>query len=224
MNSQSCRSQIRRTASAPDCRGGPVSSDSGSDSRLRLGRIHFLLLVVGVFAIGCQSRVAVLDLQGQPVTPLVEPPQVARTLIFVRTDCPIANRYAPEMQRIVHEFGSQGVEFALVYPTKSESAEQIRRHQQDYALNVVAYRDPNHALVAAVGATITPEAVVFDSDNRMVYRGRINDRFVDFGQTRPTATTHDLRDVLNQLVAKERLSFVSTKAVGCYIESQMAPD
>ena len=35
-------------------------------------------------------------------------------LVFTTTDCPISNRYAPELRRIEDRFASDGVDFVLV--------------------------------------------------------------------------------------------------------------
>src|SRR5258707_6985714 len=67
-----------------------------------------------------------------------------------------------------------------------------------------ALRDPQHELVRLAGATVTPEVAVFvahPSGPRMVYRGRIDDRAVDFGRARPQPRTRDLADVLDALTA-----------------------
>jgi hypothetical protein len=37
-------------------------------------------------------------------------------LVFVRTDCPISNRYAPELRRLQDRFAPRGMAFWLVYP------------------------------------------------------------------------------------------------------------
>ena len=58
---------------------------------------------------------------------------------------------------------------------------------REYEYPCPALRDPDHTLVAQTGATVTPEAVVFDSDWTIAYRGRINDEFEDFGKSRDVA-------------------------------------
>ena len=58
-----------------------------------------------------------------------------------------------------------------------------------------ALRDPRHDLARAAGATIAPEAAVFVRENgapRLVYRGRIDDRYQAPGRMRPAASTRDL--------------------------------
>jgi AhpC/TSA family len=142
---------------------------------------------------------------------------VASVLIFISADCPISNRYAPEIQRLHAEFAPTGIRFTLVYPNPSDDVAVIGRHIRDYGLPARVERDPDHVLVKKARATVTPEAVVFDSKDRLVYRGRIDDRFVELGRERPAATKHDLRNALNAILAGRRVDPAQTQAVGCFI-------
>jgi hypothetical protein len=105
-----------------------------------------------------------------------------------------------------------------VYPNPAESASAIRQHMTAfaYAGAAQAFRDPEHALVKAAGATVTPEAAVF-AGGRFVYRGRIDDRYVDLGLERPAATKRDLADALAAVIAGKPVTPPTTQAVGCFI-------
>ena len=138
-------------------------------------------------------------------------------LIFVSTDCPISNRYAPEIKRLHADFTPRGVRFRLVYPNPLDSDADIRTHLEEYGYPQIAQRDSDHTLVKMAGATITPEAAVFDAHGRLVYRGRIDDRFVELGRERPAATRRDLRNALTAALAGRRVSPSETQAVGCFI-------
>jgi hypothetical protein len=138
-------------------------------------------------------------------------------LIFVSTDCPISNRYAPEIKRVHDEFAPKGVRFRLVYPNPLDDEAAIRTHLTEYGYPPIAERDRDHALVKLAGATITPEAVVLDARQRVVYRGRIDDRFVELGRERPAATQRDLRNALTAALAGKRVIPAETQAVGCFI-------
>jgi AhpC/TSA family protein len=169
---------------------------------------------------GALAVVGVLDLAGGHVDPLPGPGAGPAVLVFVRTDCPIANRYAPELRRLHDRFARRGISFWLVYPDPSETPEAIRRHQRDFGLGFRAVRDPQHELVRATQATVTPEVAVFTSNGpepRLVYRGRIDDRYVDFGRARPAPTRRDLREVLTALAAGSAVAPRTTAAVGCFI-------
>lgn len=161
------------------------------------------------------SLAGLVDLDGRPL-----PATATRgptVLLFARSDCPISNRYAPEVQRLHAELAPRGVRFLLVYPDPAEPVPEIRAQHAAYGYPFAAVRDPEQAVTRATGATITPEAAVLDATGRLVYRGRIDDRWVDFGKQRPEPTTRDLETVLDDLVAGREVEPRSTRAIGCYI-------
>lgn len=163
---------------------------------------------------------AVLDLEGRSVRPLAGLTAGARVFVFVRTECPIANRYAPELRRIADRFASRGVGFYLVYVDPAESETAIRKHLEDYGHPGTPLRDPEHALVREAQASVTPEAAVFapgPSGTRLVYHGRIDNRTVDFGRERPAPTTHDLEQALQAVLDGKPVPRATAKAVGCLI-------
>ncbi len=164
------------------------------------------------------APIVLAGLDGEPVRPLEEAAAAsAIVFLFARSDCPISNRYAPEVRRIFEEYSPRGVRFRLVYLDRDESAPAIRAHSQEYGYPFAALRDPRHELVELTGATVTPEAAVFLPDGCMVYRGRIDDRYVDFGRSRAAATRHDLEEALSAVLAGRRIDEPTTQAVGCYI-------
>lgn len=158
-------------------------------------------------------------LTGASVDALQAPPGTkAIVFLFTSTDCPISNRYAPEVQRVVDEFAAKGVAFRLVYPNPADDAASIREHMKAFAYraSMEPLRDPLHTLVKFAHATVTPEAAVV-ANGRVVYHGRIDDRFVDLGVERPQATQHDLFDALAAVLAGKPVAHNATQAVGCFI-------
>ena len=138
-------------------------------------------------------------------------------LIFVSTDCPVSNRYAPAIKRLYDEFSPRGVRFRLVYPNPLDDESAIVKHRLAFGYPPVAERDRDHSLVRAAGATITPEAVIVDTRQRVVYRGRIDDRFVELARERPAPTRHDLRNAMTAVLAGTPVNPSQTQAVGCFI-------
>jgi hypothetical protein len=138
-------------------------------------------------------------------------------LIFVSVDCPVSNRYAPDIKRLYDTFTARGIRFRLVYPNPLDNRDAISRHLAAFGYPPIADRDRAHTLVRMAGASVTPEAAVFDAHQRLVYRGRIDDRFVELGRERPAATRHDLRDALEATLAGKPVNPSRTQAVGCFI-------
>ena len=170
--------------------------------------------------LGTSSQLQLLDLNGRRVEPLRDSRAKATVFIFTLTDCPISNRYAPELRRLHEKFFTRGVTFWLVYPDPRESVETIRKHWEDYEYPFGALRDPRHVLVAMTGARVTPEAAVFvpgKSGAEMAYHGRIDDRYVDFGKARAEPTARDLQEALKAILDGRPVPSQTTRAVGCFI-------
>jgi hypothetical protein len=166
------------------------------------------------------AQLVLPDLAGRSVKPFGGRAAKAVVFIFIRTDCPISNRYAPELERLRHEFAAQPVRFYLVYPGADETVAAIAQHQRDYAYQFAVLRDPQHALVQLASAQVTPEAAVFAPDKagyRLVYRGRLDDRVAAFGKIRPTPTRRELRQTLRALLRGAKPAFTTQPAIGCYI-------
>ncbi|MDF1738108.1 MAG: redoxin family protein [Verrucomicrobiales bacterium] len=144
---------------------------------------------------------------------------VAEVWFFVATDCPIANHYAPEINRIFTEYSERGVSFSLIYPDAALTGEEIAEHRREYALKVEGRVDHDHAFVEKAGVTTTPEVAVFDREGSLIYRGMIDDLYSEFGDRRRVASKRYLREVLDQYLSGKSVQFTETDPVGCLIES-----
>ncbi len=136
-------------------------------------------------------------------------------LVFTTTDCPISNRYAPEIQRLAAKFGDKA-KFILVYPVPTDSPGLIAAHHKKFGYALEYLRDAGQQLVKKTGVTVTPEVAVMKG-SALLYRGRIDDRHVAFGVERPKATTHDLEDALNAAIAGKTIATRETRAIGCIL-------
>jgi thiol-disulfide isomerase/thioredoxin len=170
-----------------------------------------------MLALAATAPVRVVDLDNHVVDPFATTSGArAVVFLFTATDCPISNRYAPEIQRLYHAYVDKGVKFFLVYPNPADTPALIREHAKSFGYPADALRDPQQALAKAAKVTIAPEAAVF-VDGRLVYHGRIDDRFVDFGIDRPQPTVRDLDEAIRAVLAGQPVPHPVTQAVGCYI-------
>jgi hypothetical protein len=160
----------------------------------------------------------VLNLDGRLVDPLAPAAGVRATVfVFITTDCPIANRYAPEIQRLAAIFTSQGVRFWLVYANPHEPPASIRNHLRQFQYAIPALRDPEHALVRFTKVTVSPEAAIVDQAGVLLYHGRIDDRWVNIGRDRPSPTHGDLEEALTATLDGKPVAQTGPPAVGCIL-------
>lgn len=168
---------------------------------------------------GVDTALAIETIHGQSARPFECAGEAARAavVIFITTDCPVANRYAPEIEKLRAEFAGRGVKLTLAHVDPDLPDQKAREHAAQFALKGAVVVDRKHRLVQASGATVTPEAVVVDAAGRIRYRGRIDDRFTDFGKSRRTASRHDLRDAIQAVLEGRPVTNPETKVVGCLI-------
>lgn len=164
----------------------------------------------------------VRDIDGRTQQPLAAAAGETHLLFFVAVDCPISNRYAPEIARIITEYAAKRVRPFLVYADPSATPARVRAHRREYHLDLgdaPAIIDTTFAMTTAAGVTVTPEAAVYTRAGR-VYRGRIDDWYVSLGQARRAATRKDLRLSLDAVLTGQTIPAPETKAIGCYIEKR----
>lgn len=181
--------------------------------------LSFALLVVGAMLVSSafsHPPQSALNLNGKAVNPFAASRGKITVLVFVRTDCPISNRYAPLLEHLSETYAGRA-KFWLVYPDKKTTAQEIHTHLVQYNYKISPLQDPEHVLVKRAGATITPEAALFDANGRLLYHGRIDNLYEDAGRTRPAATTHELQNAVEAAISGKPVPLASTNAVGCYI-------
>jgi hypothetical protein len=182
-------------------------------SGIKLAAAIAVVTLAASCGLAAQSDIAV-DLTGKSVDPFGSKARV-NVLLFVRSDCPITNRYAPEVARLAEEFKRREVRFWLVYADATETPAAIQAQIEEYHFPGEPVRDVHHALVRRAHATVAPEAAVFDSGGKLMYHGRIDDRYVEIGMARPAAQTHDLEDAIAAVLEGKRIAQAETRAVGC---------
>jgi len=185
--------------------------------RLRLVASALFALLAGTGLPGATALTAT-DTDGRMWSLLAPAAHQLDLLFFVATDCPISNRYAPEIARICRDYRARGVRCFLVYPDAGLDNATVSAHVREYGLAraAPAIVDRDHALVHAAGPRVTPEAALYSSAGR-VYRGRIDDLYIDVGRSRRQATQHDVRLRIDAALVGRSIAPAETEAVGCFI-------
>lgn len=141
----------------------------------------------------------------------------ATVFIFVATDCPNSNSYAPVLARLYREYSGRGVNFFGVYSDPAENAASVRKHDADFAIPYPALLDPRQTLARETGARSTPEVVIVGQDGQQLYRGRVDNRFIAPGKTRYQATENDLDEAIAAILDGKPAPHPVTRTIGCAI-------
>jgi peroxiredoxin len=180
-------------------------------------KISCLLLVWGAVATAGVPQLRLRDTRGAVHTTAEWNSARAILLFFTTTDCPVANSYVPEMNRIRDAYTPRGVLVWAVQADTTTADPVVAKYAAEYRYGFPLLLDPRQELVNLSGATITPQAAVLAPDGRVLYLGRVDNRVEDFGSQRPKATQADLRDALDAVLAGKPVAHPRTHSIGCAI-------
>ena len=138
--------------------------------------------------------------------------------IFLREDCVICQQYTPQLERLATEYGGKGVHFLGVFPNASSSPDLVAEFAQKYGLTFPLEIDSEQTITRRMGATITPEVVIYDHRiGQVLYSGRIDDRYLKVGQRRRHVQTSELEDALKAIRSGRPVAVREVPATGCLI-------
>jgi hypothetical protein len=92
-----------------------------------------------------------------------------------------------------------------------------RKHAADYELQFPIVLDRDQRLAESSGVRTVPTAIVVAPDGRLLYRGRIDNRYESSGVRRPQATVFDLRNALESALTGQQPNPSTTEPFGCPI-------
>ena len=158
------------------------------------------------------------DIEGKLHKPFDDKSTRGIALVFTSTDCPIANSYQPLLQRLAEKHAENGVRLFMIHPSPELTVDQACKHAKDFKIKAPVVIDTDLSISRRVGARVTPEVFVFvRGQKEPVYQGRIDNRYAGYGRKRNVATTNELADALDAVVAGRPIKNPKTKAVGCFI-------
>jgi hypothetical protein len=209
---------------------------------MRVGRMVFSIVVAGavgigaaVFAAGAGKEVAATQFAGAKVEPLktlvgakyldvfgkvvVVGGEKGMVFVFLQTECPISNKLVPELNRLAGVSKEKGVGFYGVISDESVTREAAVKHSKEYAIEFPVLFDGSGELARAMLPKVTPEAFLVSGEGKVLYRGRVNDRFVAVGKERAVVKGHDLKDAIVAVAEGKAVTVKETVAVGCEFEA-----
>ena len=141
----------------------------------------------------------------------------AVVLFFTMTDCPLANGYVPEMNRLRAAYESKGVGFYAVQSDNTVPEAAVRKYAQEFGYSFPMLNDPRLTLARLTGAKVTPEVAVLSPGGEVLYLGRIDNKVEDITRPRYAATEPELRNAIDAVLAGKSPKETRTRAVGCAI-------
>jgi len=146
------------------------------------------------------------------------PRRAAVALVFLATECPLSRAALPGLNAFAARERARGILLLGIVPREQTGSQALKEMRRDQGVRFRLVGDPDLSLAKALGAHVTPEAILLDSAGRVVYRGAIDDRAADLRRKRPRATRAHLDTAAAQWRGGRPVQPAATRAVGCFIE------
>ncbi|MEX2112701.1 MAG: thioredoxin family protein [Pirellulales bacterium] len=144
----------------------------------------------------------------------------ATLVIFMCNHCPYVIHVAPELARLAREYQARGVAVIGINSNDvtthpADSPEQMVHEVEMREYTFPYLFDETQAVAKAYKAACTPDFFLFDANQKLVYRGQLDD-------SRPNSgiplTGKDLRAALDQVLAGQSPHAEQKPSIGCNIK------
>ena len=140
----------------------------------------------------------------------------AIVVVFVGTECPIANLYFPALAEMQKRYADKGVQILAINSNDQDTFADVVAHASERKLPFPVCKDADQSAMEAFGARRTPEAFLLDGDRTIRYRGRIDDQY-GYTYRRGAPTRTELKDALEELLAGKPIKVPESEVFGCLI-------
>jgi peroxiredoxin len=144
----------------------------------------------------------------------------ALLVMFISVHCPFVKHVQSQLAQIGKDYGSQGLAIVGIspndvdkYPDDAPEHLQALAHAENFNFPVCC--DPSQAVAKAYSAACTPDFFLFDQNQRLAYRGQLDDSRPSNGKP---VTGNDLRQAIELLLAGKAVDPDQRPSIGCNIK------
>ena len=141
-------------------------------------------------------------------------------VVFICNHCPFVHHKIEELVMIANDYRVQGIGIVAI------SSNDVEKYPQDGPLFMTEFAfqnnmefpylyDETQEVAKAYDAACTPDFFLFDAQNKLVYRGQMDDSRP--GNEIPTSGS-DLRNAIDSVIYNRNLASPQKPSVGCGIK------
>jgi len=182
----------------------------------------FTFLLAGELEIGSTMPLKDLelaDISGKNITLANAKGDAGTLVVFSCNTCPWVIRWEDRYVSLANTYAQKGIGMVVVNSNAArfggeDSLEEMVEHAKNNGYNFPYAQDPESELASAFGATKTPHIYLFNGDDKLVYRGAIDDN----AKNAKEVDEPFLANAIDALLAGNPINPQTTKALGCSIK------
>ena len=159
------------------------------------------------------------DISGKNITLANAKGDAGTLVVFSCNTCPWVIRWEDRYVSLANTYAQKGIGMIAVNSNAArfggeDSLEEMLEHAKNNGYNFPYAQDPESELASAFGATKTPHIYLFNGDDKLVYRGAIDDN----AKNAKKVDVPFLANAIDALLAGNPINPQTTKALGCSIK------
>ena len=159
------------------------------------------------------------DISGNTMTLADAKGDAGTLVVFSCNTCPWVIRWEDRYVTLANTYAPKGIGMIAVNSNAArfgseDSLEEMLEHAKNNGYNFPYAQDPESELASAFGATKTPHIYLFNGDDKLVYRGAIDDN----AKNAKEVDEPFLANAIDALLAGSPINPETTKALGCSIK------
>ena len=139
----------------------------------------------------------------------------ALAVVFVGVECPLVKLYSSRLTKLISKFGDD-FQVLGINSNRHDSISEMQFFAKQTKVKFPLLKDPANRVADKFGAMRTPEVFLFDANQKLIYRGAIDDQY-SYGIQKPKSKNDYLADAVTATLAGDKPRVAQTKAEGCII-------
>lgn len=144
----------------------------------------------------------------------------ALLVMFICHHCPFVKHIKSELAQLGRDYAAQGVGIVAISSndpvvSAEDSPEGLRRMATEWGFDFPVCYDETQAVAKSYAAACTPDFFLFDQNQKLVYRGQLDDSRPSNGKPVSGA---DLRAAIDALLAGRAVNPDQRASLGCNIK------
>lgn len=144
----------------------------------------------------------------------------ALLVMFICHHCPFVKHVKSELARVGNDYAAKNLGIVGISSNDpavaaEDSPEGLKQMVAEWGLRYPVFYDESQAVAKSYAAACTPDFFLFDAEQRLVYRGQLDDSRPSNGKP---VTGADLRAAIDAVLAGRTVSAEQRPSLGCNIK------
>ncbi len=140
-----------------------------------------------------------------------------KVYVFFAEECPISIYMTKPLQEVARNYWKNS-HFYAVFPQQKSNFESALEFKEQYQLEQFEIlMDSDQSITRSLQGTVTPEVVITDLEEQVLYRGRISNAYAAPGKMKHGKRTNELLHIMEKLSQGQSIASPWKSAIGCYI-------